>query len=463
MSHVLTILDYLIVFIYFAVLIGIGVVSTRKITTESDYLVAGRRLGYGLYVPAMAAVVLGGASTFGSAALGYQYGISGMWLVVMIGLGIVGMGLLFSKKLSQYNIFSVSELLGKRFGNGSRYISAAIMAVYDMMVAVTAIIAIGVMLHSIFGWSETTAILVGGIIVIFYTVLGGMWAVTLTDVIQFWVMTVGLLLLLLPISLVKVGGFQGLQEKVSADFFHIANIGGKQIFTYFLLYFFGMMIGQDIWQRAFTAKNEKTLRNGTVLAGIYCMVYGISLALVGTVASVLIPNLDDPQKALPQLTMEFLPTGMIGLVIAAVSAAVMSTASGTIMASSTLIVNDLILGKLQVENERKKVQLTRWVTVIVGAVSMVIALAIREIIVALDVAYALLSGSIFVPVLAALFWKKVTAKITMAAMIVSAAVVILDLAIEGITSLNAIIYGLISCSIVMGLGVLLESRREKNA
>src|SRR5690606_16951568 len=147
-------------------------------------------------------------------------------------------------------------------------------------------------------------------------------------------------------------------------------------------------------------------------------------------------------------------------VIAAVSAAVMSTASGTIMASSTLIVNDLILEKWKVENEHKKVQLTRWVTVIVGAVSMGIALAIREIVVALDIAYALLSGSIFVPVLAALFWKKVTANITMAAMFVSAGVVIVDLAVEGITSLNAIIYGLISCFLVMGLGVFLASLRK---
>ena len=82
------------------------------------------------------------------------------------------------------------------------------------------------------------------------------------------------------------------------------------------------------------------------------------------------------------------------------------------------------------------------------------------IVVALDIAYALLSGSIFVPVLAALFWKKVTANITMAAMFVSAGVVIVDLAVEGITSLNAIIYELISCFLVMGLGVFLASRRK---
>jgi solute:Na+ symporter, SSS family len=111
----------MIILFYFIMLIGVGVYSSKKIGNESDFLVAGRRLGYGLYVPAMTAVVLGGASTFGSTKLGYQYGISGLWLVGMIGLGILGMGIFFSKKLSKQSIFSVSELLGNRFGDGSRY------------------------------------------------------------------------------------------------------------------------------------------------------------------------------------------------------------------------------------------------------------------------------------------------------------------------------------------------------
>ncbi|WP_110926615.1 sodium:solute symporter [Bacillus massiliglaciei] len=452
-------LDLGIVMVYFLMLIGVGVYSSRRVGSQSDFLVAGKRLGYGLYIPAMTAVVLGGASTFGSAALGYQYGLSGLWLVAMIGLGILGMGLFLSKKISKLSVFSVSELLGKRFGESSRFISGLVMAVYDIMVSVTSMVAIGVMFSALFGWSSITSILVGGLIVVLYTMLGGMWAVTMTDVIQFWVMFIGIILILLPVGIFHAGGVSGIESQVSEEFLSLTHIGGSQIFSYFLLYFFGVMIGQDIWQRAFTAKNEKVLRKGTISAGILCIVYGIAGAVIGMTASVVLPGLADPQQALPQLVMEILPTGVIGLLIAAVSSAVMSTASGTIIASSTVIVNDFVLLKSKKERTDKQlITLNRIVTFLVGCAAIFIALMLQDIIVALDVAYALLSGSIFLPVLAALFWKKISAKVVMSSMVVSAIVVIVDLVIEGVTSLNAILWGLAASAVIMGIGALVPKK-----
>ncbi|HBZ08392.1 MAG TPA: sodium:solute symporter [Bacillus bacterium] len=451
-------LDLAVMIFYLLLLVTIGVISIRRIKSQKEFLIAGSRLGYGLYVPAMAAVVLGGASTLGGSSLGYLYGISGMWLVVMIGLGILGMGVLFSKKLSAANVYSVSELLGKRFGKESRSLSAVVMAVYDLMVAVTGIIAIGVVLSTLFGWSTTFAMVAGGVIVLLYTILGGMWAVTLTDVIQFWIMTVGLIFILLPTSIVEIGGVNSLIDKVDPSFLSLSNIGGSQIFSYFLLYFFGMMIGQDIWQRAFTAKSEKILKRGTILAGLYCIIYAIAGAIIGMAASVLLPNLNDPQQAIPELAVHFLPIGLVGLVIAAILSAVMSTASGTIMASATILVNDLILPYSRKElSDKSKLKLTRVVLLIVGILAILISVWLKNIVVALDVAYALLSGSIFLPVLAAFFWKRVTSKIVLFSMAISSFVVLLDLIIEGLSSLNAILFGIIASGISMLIGVIFFS------
>lgn len=459
----ITSLDIITMIVYLLVITLIGFLTISKVKNNKDFLVAGKRLGYGLYVPAMAAVVLGGASTLGGSGLGYKYGISGMWLVVMIGLGIVGMGLLFSKKLGKTNVLSVSELLGNRFGSASRGISAIVMAVYDLMVAVTGIIAMGIVLSTLFGWNPILSIIIGGVFVLLYTILGGMWAVTLTDVIQFWVMTVGLLLVLLPVGIWKVGGIEGLVAKVDPSFLDITNIGGAKIFSYFLLYFFGMMIGQDIWQRAFTAKNERVLGKGIVYAGIYCVIYAISGAVIGMTASILLPNLSDPQQAIPQLAMNILPMGLVGLVLAAVASAVMSTASGTIMASATILVNDLILPHSKKEySDKAKLTLTRLVLLIVGAVAIIISAWLKNIVVALDVAYALLSGSIFLPVIAAFFWKKVTSKITLLSMLISSVVVIIDLLAEGLSSLNAIIFGIAASGITMAIGTLLSTAKTVN-
>ncbi len=450
------------VIFYFVVLISIGFISSRKIRSHADFVVAGRRLGYGSFIPAMAAVVLGGASTFGGTALGYQYGISGMWMVMMIGLGIVGLGLFFANRLSELKIFSVSELLANRFGISSRLYSAIVMVVYNIMVMVTSTIAVGVLFTTIFDWSLFFSIVIGGIVVVIYTLLGGMWAVTMTDVMQFWVMTIGLIVILLPVSFFQVGGIDGITSRVDEGFLSLSNMGWSTVFAYFLLYFFGMMIGQDVWQRTFTGKSKEVVRKGTIMAGIYCVIYGIAGALIGMMASVIIPNLSDPQQALPALIINILPTGLIGLTIAAAISAAMSTASGTMMAASTVFVNDIITPLKNITDEMSKIRLTRLMILIVGITGIIIAAELQNIVVALDLAYALLSGTLFIPIIIALFFKSVPRKVVLTAMLVSSLVVVTDLMVEGITSLNAIIYGLAAGLIVVLIGKVIVKERGKS-
>ena len=125
------------------------------------------------------------------------------------------------------------------------------------------------------------AILVAGGLVVLYSVAGGMWSITLTDIIQFCIMTVGIFFLLLPFSIFAAGGLSGMQEALPASYFDITAIGWQTIFTYFLLFFFGLMIGQDIWQRVFTARSPEIARWGSVAAGVYCLLYALAGALVG--------------------------------------------------------------------------------------------------------------------------------------------------------------------------------------
>lgn len=456
-------LDFGVVIIYFLTLITIGFISSKKIKNHEDFVVAGRRLGYGSFIPAMAAVVLGGASTFGGTALGYQFGISGMWMVTMIGLGITGLGLFFANRLSELKIFSVSELLASRFGQSSRLYSAIVMIVYNIMVMVTSTIAVGVLFSTIFDWSLFLSIVIGGLVVIVYTLLGGMWAVTMTDVLQFWFMTLGIILILPAATFLQIGGLEGIASRVNEGFLSLGNMGWDRVFTYFLLYFFGMMIGQDVWQRAFTGKNRSVIRKGTITAGIYCVIYGISGALIGMMASVLIPNLSDPQQALPSVILSILPSGLIGLAIAAAASAAMSTASGTLMAATTVFVNDVVEPYKKINSEKSKITLTRIMILIMGSIGIIIALELQNIVVALDLAYALLSGALFIPIVVALFFKSIPRKVVLTSMLVSSLVVVADLIIEGITSLNAIMYGLGSGLIVIVIGHFFMNGKNKKS
>ena len=135
------------------------------------------------------------------------------------------------------------------------------------MVSVTQVIGMGTIIHALLGWNMTASMLIGGSIVLFYTILGGMWSVTVTDIIQFVVMTVAIFGFMLPMSVSEAGGFKALAGDLPSSYFDFSSIGYGQIFQYFLLYTLGMAVSQDIWQRVFTARTEKLRETALFLQG----------------------------------------------------------------------------------------------------------------------------------------------------------------------------------------------------
>ena len=463
-------LDYLVLGLYFAAMLGAGYWGLRRAGSTEDYLVAGRRLGPALYVGTLSAVVLGGASTIGSVSLGYEFGVSGMWLVFMIGLGIIALGVLLSTRLSRLGVYTVSEMLGIRYGASSRLISAIIVATYALMIAVTSTIAVGSVFDVVLGLPPTLAILIAGGVVVVYSALGGMWSITLTDFLQFCVMTVGIFLILLPLSIARAGGFSGMAGELPGSYFGLFSIGGQTIFTYFLLFFFGLMIGQDIWQRVFTARSPTVARWGGVVAGLYCLLYGLAGALIGTAARVLIPNLPNPDNAFASVAAEVLPAGILGLVLAAALAAVMSTASAGLLASSTILANDVYAGFFRRGSEghagAEEYNASRLATLLVGVVVLVIAVIVSDVVGALTVAYNLLVGALFVPIIGALFWRRATGTGALVSMLVGGVVVVGLMAWQGLLA-NSPIYGGLLASLLAFVVVSLltprASEREASA
>jgi SSS family solute:Na+ symporter len=459
----MTFLDIVIILIYFAVLIIVGILGVRKAKTSEMYLLAGRNLGVLMLFACLTAVFLGGSSTIGSAQLGYELGLSGIWFVFTMGIGIMLFGLLLLRKVTGFQLTTISELLGKLFNVQSKLIGAVVAAIYTLMVSVTQVIAIGVLLSAMFGWNLTMAMLLGGGIVFFYTILGGMWSVTMTDIVQFAIMTVGIFVIMLPISLMKAGGFTELATQIPSTHFNLFSIGFMNIFKYVITFTLGMMVGQDIWQRYFTAKNFKTARAGGILVGIYSLLYSLAMVIIGMCALIVIPNIVDTQNVFTAMAYETLPPGLLGIVFAAVAAAIMSTASGTLLASSTLISKDIVKDHFFKDiSDKQFLYLSRITTLVIGIIAVAISLWIQELLVAIDVAYAILAGSIFIPIVFGLFWKKTTARAAFLAILISAAVVIIGLVAEGLSSTNPIVYGIITNIIVITLVSLFDKSNKNN-
>lgn len=446
----MNILDTFVLLPYFGVLMIIGIIGVKKAKSEKDFVLAGSRLGYYSHVGCLAAVIIGGAATMGSTTLGYNFGVSGLWFVSMMGFGIAALGLFVVNKIGGYEVFTISQLLGKRFGEGTQLISAIVTAIYTLMVMVTQVIGMGNVIHVLLGWSLIPSMIIGGGIVLFYTILGGMWSITLTDIIQFIVMTIGVFFIMFPFSVNSVGGLATLFSSVPEAHLSLTNIGWDRIFQYFLLYFFGLMVSQDIWQRVFTARNQKVAKRSAISAGLYSVLYGLVLSIVGMCALVLLPNLGDSQSAFTSLALEILPPGLLGLVLASVCSALMSNASGAIFASATLITNDIIKVYVKKDMTDKDIINTSRIVILgLGVLAIVFSVWIQNILVALDMAYAILSGAIFVPLIIGLYWKRVTSKAAFYSIIASSLVIFISFIIFGITSTLPIIYGLITGLVVI--------------
>ncbi|MDQ8707333.1 sodium:solute symporter [Streptomyces sp. LHD-70] len=443
--------DYTVIVIYLVGMLAMGWWGMRRAKSKSEFLVAGRRLGPWFYSGTMAAIVLGGASTIGGVGLGYQYGLSGAWMVFTIGLGILALSIFFSARIARLKVYTVSEMLDLRYGGRAGVISGVVMWAYTLMLAVTSTIAYATIFDVLFDVHRTVAIILGGTIVVAYSTLGGMWAITLTDMVQFVVKTIGVLLLLLPIAVIKAGGFSEMKAKLPTEYFDPLGIGGETIFTYVLIYTFGMLIGQDIWQRVFTARSDKVASIGGAAAGTYCLVYAIAGAVIGTAAKVMYPNLESADAAFATIVKDELPMGVRGLVLAAALAAVMSTSSGALIACATVANNDIwsrvrgiVKSPGQDEGPHDEVKGNRLFILIMGAVVVVIAIALNDVVQALTVAYNLLVGGLLVPILGGLLWRRGTAPGALASVVAGGLSVIGLMWHYGILANQPIYYGLLT-------------------
>ncbi|MFF7983366.1 sodium:solute symporter [Streptomyces sp. NPDC007901] len=451
--------DYTVIVLYLAGMLAMGWWGMRRARSKSEFLVAGRRLGPAMYSGTMAAIVLGGASTIGGVGLGYQYGLSGAWMVFTIGLGLLALSVFFSARIARLKVYTVSEMLDLRYGGRAGVISGVVMWAYTLMLAVTSTIAYATIFDVLFDMNRTVAIILGGSIVVAYSTLGGMWSITLTDMVQFVVKTIGVLLLLLPIAVVKAGGFGAMKAKLPTSYFDPLGIGGETIFTYVLIYTFGMLIGQDIWQRVFTARSDTTAKWGGTVAGTYCLAYALAGAVIGTAARVLYPKLGSPDDAFATIVKDELPVGVRGLVLAAALAAVMSTSSGALIACATVANNDIwsrLRGRTRTD-DHDEVRGNRVFILVMGIGVIGTAIALNDVVEALTVAYNLLVGGLLVPILGGLLWKRGTVQGALAAVTVGGLAVIGLMAGYGILANEPVYYGLLS-SLVAYVAVSLVTK-----
>jgi SSS family solute:Na+ symporter len=229
---------------------------------------------------------------------------------------------------------------------------------------------------------------------------------------------------------------------------------------YFVIYTFGLLIGQDIWQRVFTARSPGVARWAGAASGLYCLAYAVAGAVIGMAAKVLLPALESRDDAFAEFVEMQLPPVLAGLVLAAALAAVMSTSSGALIATATVFSQDIVAKLLKRDfeagSEHDHIRNNRLYVAGFGIVMVVIACVLQDVVNALTIAYNILVGGLLVPILGGLVWRRGTNVGALAAMAVGTVVTLVTMFVLGIEAIDPVFWGLGSGLVVFVAGSLLS-------
>ncbi len=448
--------------VYLAAMVGIGLYARSRISNTEDYHLAGRRLGVLMTAGTLAATEIGGGSSVGVASKAYgSWGLSAGWYVVCAGIGILLVSFV-APALRRSMATTVPEVIGRRYGVPSQVITAVLGAVALVALAAVQITATATIVSTLGGVEMRTAIIVSGLAVVFYTWLGGMWSVTLTDFVQFFLIVFGFAIAA-PFAISAAGGWGSVVDRLPPGQLGFTKIGWPTIISLIVLYFMTFSTGQEAVQRYYSAKTPRVAVLGSLLCGLLMAAYAFIPALLGLVARAQFPGIPE-NNALATVAVELLNPVLAGLLLSAVISATLSSASGDLLGAATIYVKDLHprIAKSTL-SDTAELTLSRVLVLLVGAIAIVIALASGQIIPLLVFAFTVRSAGPFAAFIFGLMWRRTSRLAGLVSIIVGTVVGIwwklADPAVPVIKSIDPIIpASLLGVAVFLALHLVDRSR-----
>ncbi len=421
--------------LYMAVTIAIGLLAARRVHNAKDYLIAGRSLPLYMNVATVfatwfgAETVLAVSATFAKDGL---HGIPGDPFGASVCLVLAA--LLFARVFYRMNLLTIGDFYKHRYGKSVEVLtSVAIVASYLGWTSAQ-MTALGLVIHVLSGAAIdlNTAIVLGAGIVLVYTIFGGMWSVAFTDLFQTVIILIGLTLVA-----VVVGDLAGGASKVIAQ----AAAEGKFIMfpadmeaagywamaSAFFAFAFGSIPQQDVFQRMTSAKNESTAVRGTLIGGAIYFCFAFVPIFIGYAALVAEPSLkelfasDDPrqiQRILPDLVLSKMPLWTQIMFFGALLSAILSTASGALLAPTALFTENVLRPFVPKMGDRQFLLTLRVILATFTCAALLFALNSKSTMYEMvQNAYNVTLVGAFVPLLAGAYWKRATTQGALASIV----------------------------------------------
>lgn len=423
------------VVIYMIVTIAIGLIAARRVKNSKDYLVAGRSLPLYMNVATVFATWFGAETVLAVSATFAKDGLNGIpGDPFGASVCLVLAALLFARLFYRMNLLTIGDFYKHRYGKSVEVLTSVAITASYLGWTSAQMTALGLVIHVLSGGAVelNTAILLGAGIVLLYTIFGGMWSVAFTDLFQTVVILIGLTLVAFLVGDIAGGAGKVISQAAADGKFVMfpAEMDAAAWWAMagaFFAFAFGSIPQQDVFQRMTSAKNEKTAVTGTVLGGLIYFGFAFVPIFIGYAALVADPALkelfasDDArqiQRILPDLVLGKMPVWAQVMFFGALLSAILSTASGALLAPTALFTENVLRPFVPHMGDRQFLLTLRLILVTFCAGALVFAVNSKSTMYEMvQNAYNVTLVGAFVPLLAGAYWKKATTQGALAAIV----------------------------------------------
>jgi len=377
-------------------MIWIGVVSSRKIRSEADYYVAGKRGNIWQITGSLLATILGSSAILGTADLAFTQGWAASWLLLSASAGLFLL-VPVSMMVRRQGKYTLPQMIGDFYGKEAKIISSFIISIAWIGIIAAQIIGAARIMAGFTGLDYNIGVWGSGSVFIFYTLIGGQISVLKTDLYQSFLIIGGILItafIILFSEPVLPADMTPLKFPFNEGFHPF------DLIILVLTYSSTFVVGPDIYSRLFCAENEHVARKSVLISAIVLIPFSLCITFLGVFAAYKFPTIhQNSVTALIPVMLKTLPSWGVGLLIAALLSAVMSSGSTALLTSATIISDPVSEGL----ERRESLRNTKIIMLIIGLLSIFLSIGVHSIIQSLLIALTIFSGAFIIPVIAGLF------------------------------------------------------------
>ncbi|CCH56304.1 Na+/solute symporter [Fibrisoma limi BUZ 3] len=447
--------------------IAIGAWAARRVTTSQDFVLAGRRLPLVLAASVTFATWFGSETIMGAPAMFVEGGVPAV-IEEPFGsaLCLFLVGAFFARPLYRLNITTFSDYFNRRFGRSAELLSAIIVIPSYFSWIAAQLIAIGIVLNVVTGIEREYCILFSALIVMIYTLLGGMWSISITDFFHNLIIVIALVVLAVMLWQ-DVGSWKTIEQRTPPGFFRFLPHNTFKDWIEYLAAWFTIGLGsipqQDIFQRVMAAKSEDTSVRASYLAsGLYLTIAMLPL-FIALSAKILHPDLPaDNQLLIPNMVLRHGNLLLQILFFGAVTSAILSVSSGAILAPATVFGENIVKFFKPNLTDQALLRTIRWAVVVITVICVWMSTA-RDMnifdLVGESSAFSLVS--LFVPLLAGIYWKRANLIGCLASIGLGFGVWLICIWLK--TEYPPMMYGLLASAVGMVGGSLIQNKPVQSA